>query len=149
VPVDRKDALLAALSSLPKEERIQYRHHQVRRGDTLHEISKRHGVTVEAVRAANQLQSNLLRAGQDLLIPLSARPIAPAALATPHRPTPVAQHAPGPQPVVHHVRPGDTLSSIARRYGVLVRQIAEWNLIDAEDVLRLGQRLKIWPGHTS
>lgn len=149
VPVDKKDALLESLSSLPKENRIQYRHHAVRRGDTLHEIAKRYGVSVEAIRTANRLHSNLLRAGQDLLIPMSTRPITPTALAAAAKPTPVVQASSGPQPIIHHVRSGETLSSIARRYGVLVRQLTQWNLIDAEDVLSLGQRLKIWPGRTS
>jgi membrane-bound lytic murein transglycosylase D len=149
VPIDKKDTLLESLSSLPKEDRVQYRHHEVRRGDTLHEIGKRYGVSVEAIRTANRLHSNLLRAGQDLLIPMSTRPITPTVLAAAPKPTPVAQRAPAEQPVIHHVRPGETLSSIARRYGVLVRQLTQWNLIEAEDVLRLGQRLKIWPGRTS
>ena len=149
VPVDKKDALLESLSSLPRENRVQYRHHEVRRGDTLHEIAKRYGVSVEAIRTANRLHSNLLRAGQDLLIPMSTRPIAPTVLAAAPKPTPVAQASSGLQPIIHHVRSGETLSSIARRYGVLVRQLTQWNLIDAEDVLSLGQRLKIWPGRTS
>ncbi|UCH53653.1 MAG: LysM peptidoglycan-binding domain-containing protein [Pseudomonadota bacterium] len=148
VPVDKKDTLLNGLSTLAKEDRVQYRHHLVRRGDTLHEISRRYGVTVEAIRTANHLSSNLLRAGQDLIIPVSARPIAPAVLAATPRPTAVAARS-GPQPVVHHVRSGDTLSSIARRYGVLVRQLTEWNLIEADDILRLGQRIKVWPGSAS
>ncbi len=48
-------------------------------------------------------------------------------------------------PVVHRVRRGDTLSSIARRYNVLVNQLTKWNFIRASDILRLGQKLKIWP----
>jgi membrane-bound lytic murein transglycosylase D len=43
------------------------------------------------------------------------------------------------------VRHGETLSSIARRYNVLVQQLAQWNLLDPSDVLKLGQRLRIWP----
>jgi LysM repeat protein len=80
---------------------------------------------------------------------MSTRPITPTVLASAPKPTPVAQRASGEPPIIHRVRPGETLSSIARRYGVLVRQLTQWNLIDAEDVLRLGQRLKIWPGRTS
>jgi membrane-bound lytic murein transglycosylase D len=149
VPIDKKDALVESLSSLPKEARVQYRHHEVRRGDTLHEIGKRYGVSVEAIRTANRLHSNLLRSGQDLLIPMSTRSITPTVLAAAPKPTPVAQTSSGSQPIIHQVRSGETLSSIARRYGVLVRQLTQWNLIDAEDVLSLGQRLKIWPGRTS
>jgi membrane-bound lytic murein transglycosylase D len=144
VPADKKDVLVEALNNLPREERIQYRHHSVRRGDTLHMVANRYGVSVEAVRSANQLKTNLLRAGQDLLIPVSTRPLVPAVAAAP-RPVSVAAPAPKGGPVVHRVRAGDTLWSIARRYNVLVEQIRHWNLLDADDVIKLGQRLKIWP----
>ena len=55
----------------------------IQRGDTLWRIALRNGVTVEALRAANNLQSNLIFAGQPLVIPstcgLSATPT-PSAL---------------------------------------------------------------------
>jgi membrane-bound lytic murein transglycosylase D len=43
------------------------------------------------------------------------------------------------------VRSGETLSGIARRYGVTVSQLAAWNDISAQHVLRIGQRLVIRP----
>lgn len=141
VPVDKKDVLLAGLSSLPEKERVQWRHHQVRRGDTLHGIARRYNISVQAVKTANKLSSNLLRIGQSLLLPISSS--APAA--APGRAAPIRAAARSTQPVIHRVRPGDTLYGIARRYNVLVQQIAEWNVLDPADVLRLGQKLKIFP----
>ncbi|MCE2873975.1 MAG: LysM peptidoglycan-binding domain-containing protein [Xanthomonadales bacterium] len=47
------------------------------------------------------------------------------------------------QRVTHTVRSGDTLSSIARRYGVTAGQIAAWNDIKVSGVLRPGQKLAI------
>ena len=47
------------------------------------------------------------------------------------------------QRVTHTVRSGDTLSSIARRYGVTAGQIAAWNDIKVDGVLRPGQKLAI------
>jgi len=41
----------------------------VRSGDTLYSIARRHGTTVEAIKAANGLTSNLIQAGQRLRIP--------------------------------------------------------------------------------
>lgn len=141
VPVDKKDVLLAGLSSLPEKARVQWRHHEVRRGDTLHGIARRYNVSVESVKTANKLASNLLRVGQSLLLPVSAS--APAAI--PGRAAPVRAAARSTRPLIHRVRPGDTLYGIARRYNVLVQQIAEWNVIDPADVLRRGQKLKIFP----
>jgi membrane-bound lytic murein transglycosylase D len=142
VPADKKDALIAGLSNLPEEERVQWLHHVVKRGDNLHEIARRYGVTVPVVRTANNLRSNLLRSGQDLLIPISARPLKPEVIRTAYRAS--TSRAARGEPVIHRVRRGDTLSSIARRYNVVVGQLAKWNLMQMSDVLRLGQKLKIW-----
>ncbi|BAU47885.1 lytic transglycosylase [Sulfurifustis variabilis] len=141
VPVDKKDVLLAGLSSLPEKERVQWRHHQVRRGDTLHGIARRYNISVSAIKTANKLRTSLLRVGQSLLLPVSSS--APAAGSA--RAAPVRAAARSGQPLIHRVRRGDTLYGIARRYNVLVQQIAEWNVLDPSDVLRLGQKLKIFP----
>ncbi|MBI3778857.1 MAG: transglycosylase SLT domain-containing protein [Gammaproteobacteria bacterium] len=144
VPADKKDALIAGLSNLPEEERVQWLHHVVKRGDNLHEIARHYGVTVPVVRTANNLRSNLLRSGQDLLIPISSRPLKPEVIRTAYRSS--SRPARGGDPVIHRVRRGETLSSIARRYNVMVSQLAKWNLIQLDDVLRLGQKIKIWTG---
>jgi membrane-bound lytic murein transglycosylase D len=143
VPVDKKAALIEGLNKLPDDERIQWAHHSVRRGDTMNKVAREYGVSIDVIRTANNLNSNLLRANQDLMIPISSRTMMPT-------PTVVraAYHPPAAgsrdEPIIHRVRLGDTLSSIARRYNVLVRQVAQWNLIQLDDVLRRGQKLKIW-----
>lgn len=144
VPADKKDDLIAGLNNLPEEQRIKWQHHEVKRGETLHEISRRYGLDAGTLRTANNLRSNLLRVRQDLLIPISSRPLTVAAVRTTYRST--ASSAGRGEPVIHRVRRGDTLSSIARRYNVLVQQLAKWNFISANGVLRMGQRLKIWTG---
>lgn len=142
VPASKKDVLIAGLSNLPEEQRIKWQHHAVKRGETLHKISSRYGLTAEVIRTANNLRSNTLRVGQDLVIPISARPLSVAAVRTTYRSTVPSDRS---DPVIHRVRRGDTLSSIARRYNVLVKQLMKWNVMDANDILRLGQKLKIWP----
>jgi membrane-bound lytic murein transglycosylase D len=145
VPTDKKEALEQGLSNLAKEDRIQYRHHAVARGDTLHAIANRYGVAPEAIRTANNLHSNLLRAGQDLLIPVSSRALKPAVAAAAKPVAVAARPRTEGDPIIHQVRAGETLWSIARRYNVLIDNIRKWNLLEAEDVLKLGQRLRIWP----
>jgi membrane-bound lytic murein transglycosylase D len=144
VPAGKKDALIAGLINLPESERIQWQHHAVKRGETMSQISRRYGLNVETLRTTNNLRSNLLRAGQDLLIPMSSRPITVAAVRANYRVSESRNTIRGGA-VVHRVRRGETLSSIARRYNVLITQLTKWNFLQAEDVLRLGQRLKIKP----
>ncbi|HEX9811577.1 MAG TPA: LysM peptidoglycan-binding domain-containing protein [Burkholderiales bacterium] len=139
VPVDMKDAVVTGLSEMPETQRVQWQHHQVRRGETLYDIARRYRLTVEAIKTANNLRSSRLRIGQSLMLPISA-----SAYPTGVKPVRITIH--GDDPIIHRVRHGETLSSIARRYNVLVRQLAEWNLMRPNDILQLGRKLKIWNG---
>jgi len=146
VPADKKEALLEGLSKLSDEDRVQWARHEVRRGDTMSRVAGHYGVTVEAIRTANNMGSNRLSVGQNLLIPVSA-----SKLTVVEPPTYVtakaARHESGERQkvkIVHRVRAGESLWSIARRYRVYVHQLRKWNMLDANDALRLGQRLFIW-----
>lgn len=49
------------------------------------------------------------------------------------------------RPTVYEVRPGDTLYSIAWRYGLDHQQLARWNDLDSPDRLAVGQELRLRP----
>lgn len=51
----------------------------------------------------------------------------------------------GQQKLVHKVKKGQTLGSIARRYGVTVAQLKKWNNLKSNNV-RIGQNLAIYKG---
>ncbi len=100
----------------------------VRAGDTLSSIAARHGTTVSALVAANNIANpNLIRVGQVLTIPGAATP-----------PTPV--------PATYTVRPGDTLFSIAQRFGTTVSTLAAANNIANPNLISVGQVLRIPTG---
>jgi membrane-bound lytic murein transglycosylase D len=144
VPADKKDALVAGLSSLPAAERVKWRHHEVRKGDTLHNIARRYQVSVDAIKTTNKL-TTALRVGQSLLLPISSS--AAVAQATPPAAKPVravTRVPAGRTTVIHKVREGETLWGIAKRYNVPMSQLTEWNSIEAGDVLKYGQKLKIF-----
>ena len=44
---------------------------------------------------------------------------------------------------VHVVRPRDTVSAIARQYGVSVGDVMRWNRLDSLDRIRPGDRLRV------
>ncbi len=50
---------------------------------------------------------------------------------------------PSPAPAVYRVREGDTLYSIAFRFGLDWREMARWNRIDSPFTIRIGQRLDL------
>lgn len=126
-------ALAAAGDSLPASESTapgatRGATYNVRRGDTLSQIADRHGVSLRALRASNGLRGSMIRAGQTLRIPV----------------TDTARTGSGQQTIVHHVRRGDTLWRIARRYKVDIKQLQHWNEIASRDVLKLGQKIMVY-----
>ncbi len=98
-------------------------------GDTLSTIARRFGVTVEAIARANNIADvATLRVGQSLIIPQASEV-----------PPPSSQ----PEGIVYLVAPGDTLSIIARRFGVTVEELARLNGIEDTSRLQVNQRLLI------
>lgn len=143
VPIEKKEQLIEALNDLPDEHRIKWRRHRVRQGDTLSTIGRRYGVTVSAIKQANHIRGSLIRVNQNLLIPISARRLS-RRVANVTRPAPRVAPPKSQAKVVHRVRQGETLWSIARKYQVYVNQLARWNFMHTRDILRVGQRLNIW-----
>jgi LysM repeat protein len=57
--------------------------YRVKLGDTLYDISIEYGTTVDAIKEANGLESNQLRVGQELVIPVGTTTPSPAPTPTP------------------------------------------------------------------
>jgi LysM repeat protein len=100
------------------------RYHIVRPGDTLYSLARYYGTTVQAICEANHLiNPHLIYVGQRLLIP-GASP-----------PTPCV--------TTHVVRYGETLTSIASRYGTTVWTLAMLNHLANPNCIYAGQVLHI------
>jgi LysM repeat protein len=69
----------------------------------------------------------------------TAAPTAEATAAPTARPTPT----PATSPATYRVRPGDTLSAIAVRFGTTVRELAALNDISNPSLIRVGQVLRL------
>jgi LysM repeat protein len=108
----------------------------VQAGDTLGKIAVRYGTTVAALLQLNGLSNpDVLAIGQKLKVP-GAGGGAPAAVGTP-------KPATGGQARTYVVQKGDTLLSIARRYGLTTKQLQAANNITNPDKIFPGQKLVI------
>lgn len=112
----------------------------VQPGDTLYAIARRHGTTVQAIVAANNIANpNLIHVGQVLTIPGDGGP------APDPNPTPDPGPSPSPGGGTYTVRPGDTLSRIARQFNTNVPELVALNNIANPNVIHVGQVLTL-PG---
>jgi LysM repeat protein len=122
--------------------------YEVKSGDNLTKIAFAYGVSTTDIMAANQLKEGaVLRPGQMLAIPAAqaSKPtIAETSkAAAPAKPTniPPTKTTPG----LYTVKKGDTLTSIARHFGLTTADLTKVNKITDPKKLQLGQVLKVPP----
>jgi membrane-bound lytic murein transglycosylase D len=147
VPAGMGEMLEAQLAqSIPSD----LAEHIVKKGETLAVIARKLQVTRADLAEANYLSSTApLAPGDRLIVPRQPEALRPAATTTLATRTAVATgsgsllDAPGLSRLVHLVRPGDTLDSIARAYRTSSEAVREWNGILAESLLP-GQEITIF-----
>ena len=76
IPIESAEQFQTALMQLPVENRVNFQHYTITRGDTLSTIARRFGTTVSAIKEANQMNSTNLRVGQTLLVPADGNDVA-------------------------------------------------------------------------
>ena len=104
---------------------------EVKRGDKVKDIAKRHGTTVAELTRVNSLDGGPLSNGQKLLVPTQ-----------PKGPDQFQSNASSAWHDVVEVRRGDKLDRIARHYGTTVAELTRVNSLDGGP-LSDGQKLLV------
>ncbi|MBU3573911.1 LysM peptidoglycan-binding domain-containing protein [Priestia aryabhattai] len=91
--------------------------YHVEKGDTLWKVAQKHSMSVDELKDANNLTSNIIYPNQELNVATIKE-------------------------MTHKVQQGNTLWSISQQYGVTVDQIKEWNGLTS-DLIYPGEQLKI------
>jgi len=111
---------------IPEAKRNSWRYHPVVAGDTLDSVAREYRVTPAELASANQLGPEGSIAAIDALlvpVPLAAEPSLHSRL--------------------YVVRRGDTLVTIADRFGVSLSQLRRWNAIPSGVRVDPGRRLRV------
>ena len=114
------------VAAVPESKRNAWRYHRVTAEDTLDSLARTYHVSQAELSAANQLQAGQSLEGLEAVV----IPLAPAA-------------SPGSHTVLYTARRGDTLVSIADRFGVSLDQLRRWNKIPAGIRVEPGRRLHV------
>ena len=111
-------------------------------GDSLWLISRKFGVSIDSIRNANNISGDIIYPGQSLIIPDKAADTAPA-------PSPGQTQPPAPNDntkwpnITYIVQPGDTATSIARKFGVSVQDVLKYNYMEPDEWFNAGDKIAI------
>ena len=110
LPVGTTDLYNKRVKSIPEDKRTSWRFHEVKDGETVESIAQAMRAKTAEVAQANDLKAgDKVAKGDELMIPIAA---ALAGTGQPER---------------YMVRKGDTLVTVADRFGVSVKQLRAWN----------------------
>lgn len=139
VPRGMGETIATLLADIPDNERLLFRRHKIQQGESIGKIAKKYGVEPEAISSLNDIRDkSKLKAGDELVIPVGGPRKSKA--------VEVAAKAKPGASLAHVVERGDTLSSVARRYGLSLQRVIDLNSLTGEEVLKPGDRLVVGPG---
>lgn len=143
VPVTEKMEAIAANDKAAKVERIKntgiqdstrsVNYYVVTKGDNLGSIAKKHNVSVEQLRAWNNIMGNNVKLGTQLIISDDAVAVVREEEVAPKKEFRTEEYTVGR---------GDNLGSIAKKYNTSVDQLKEWNN-RTDNSIQVGEKLVV------
>jgi membrane-bound lytic murein transglycosylase D len=144
VPVAQAAEVQAALQSLEASQRVRWTRHQITRGETLSQIAEDYETTSDVLREVNGLAGNIIRAGDHLMIPHASAESGSYSMSLEARTERQQNRERDGNRIDYRVAAGDSLWSIAQRFGVTTGALASWNAMAPGDVLSVGRNLVVW-----
>jgi membrane-bound lytic murein transglycosylase D len=134
LPVGHGQHFEQAVAQLTPDDRVQWQHYRIERGDSLIRIAKKFDTEVGLLREVNGVRGSMIRAGDTLMIPKGGAWSSSLAMATAEK----------PQARGYRVRRGDSLYRIAGKFNVSINDIIAWNALDPGKYLQPGQKLTLY-----
>ncbi|MCF6440885.1 LysM peptidoglycan-binding domain-containing protein [Pseudoalteromonas luteoviolacea] len=120
MPIDKAQQWSDYAKNLPTMPSDQWQTYTVRRGDSLSVIAANYELSVRQLKSFNQLRTDTIRIGQQLVLPV---------LADKH--------------YTYTVKSGDSLWRIAKQFNVSVNKLKQWNALSSS-TLQIGKELTLF-----
>ncbi len=143
IPFGKKDLFLKNFETLYQVERVRFKIHIAKKGDSFPKIARLYRVDLEPILEINRLnKKSRLSAGMNLLIPLPKDPDPKRADTAKKKSDGMDQNS-KPVETIYTIKKGDSLWSIANETGVNIGVLSRWNNLHPEKKLMPGDKLKI------
>jgi membrane-bound lytic murein transglycosylase D len=126
LPAGTRDLYQKRIAEIPEDKRRYWRFHVLTSSESIEDVARQYHVSTSEIAFVNQLNSTSDLSGIDSLV----IPVAPAAVSSSARTS------------TYRTQRGDTLVTVADRFGVTVDQLRRWNHISATS-LTVGRRLYV------
>jgi membrane-bound lytic murein transglycosylase D len=144
LPIDKVENFSVELAKTDSSQRLNWTRHKIRSGDSLLKLAKQYHTTTDIISRVNELRSNVIIAGEHLIIPVALKSLDSYSLSQEQRLAKTQSKKSGEYKLNHTVKSGDTFWELSRQYDVNLRQLAKWNGMAPTDTLRPGKELVIW-----
>jgi len=144
VPIENANLFHQNVAAYRPEERIHWIRHVVKGKESLTMIARDNKTTPGIIKRINKLSSNKVDDGKSLVIPVAPKGLTHYLASLDKEDVDKNITSNPRQKITHTVAAGDSLWGIAQEYNVSTGKLAEWNNMDADDVLMAGKKLVIW-----
>jgi len=143
IPFEKKELFIKNFELLQPIEKVQFRTHSVKKGESFQRIARLYRVDLEPMLEINRLNKrSRLRSGMELLIPIPKTQDLKPVLTAQKKSYGKNQNS-KPEEIIYTIKKGDTLWSIANEMGVNIGALSRWNNLHPEKKLIPGDKLKI------
>lgn len=149
LPIDKVEKFSAELAKTDSSQRLNWVRHKVKSGDSLLKLAKKYHTTTDIISKVNELKSNVIIAGDHLIVPVALKSLDSYSLSQEQRLVTTQSKKSGSYKLNHTVKSGDTFWDLSRKYKVNLRQLAKWNGMAPTDTLRPGKTLVVWVNNVS
>ncbi len=145
IPISSKAHFLSTIKNQRAASQLTWQHYNVQPGDNLINLGHHFHTTPAIIKRVNRLKTDALKLNQSLLIPETRHY---HSLTKIEQAADIAEnHLPGPQLILHKVKPRESQWSLAKKYRVKTKEIRFWNHLSRHDRLRPNQVITLWVRH--